>query len=99
MEPEEWLVTRFVEGETPSAERMREPAMLARVARALRAFHDGPPIAGTFDCFRVVESYRDKALTRGGTVPNAYERAHELAMRIEQIRDRRGAPSPATTTS
>ncbi len=46
VEPEGWLVTRFVEGTTPSVERMREPAMLARVAAALRAFHDGPPIAG-----------------------------------------------------
>ena len=41
VEPEGWLVTRFVEGEIPALERMREPAMLARVARALRAFHDG----------------------------------------------------------
>ena len=41
VEPEGWLVTRFVEGEIPALERMREPAMLDRVARALRAFHDG----------------------------------------------------------
>ena len=46
VEPEGWLVTRFVEGEIPPLERMREPEMLARVAAALRAFHDGPAIPG-----------------------------------------------------
>ena len=35
---------------------MREPETLARVAAALRAFHDGPEIPGTFDSFRVVET-------------------------------------------
>jgi thiamine kinase-like enzyme len=88
VEPEGWLVTRFVEGETPPPERMREPAMLARVAKALRAFHDGPPIPGTFDSFRVVEAYRDTALARGGKIPADYEWAHELSGAIEQ---RRGA--------
>ena len=86
VEPEGWLVTRFVEGTTPSVERMREPTMLARVAAALRAFHDGPPIPGSFDSFRVVESYRETAIAGGGTIPDAFEWAHELATRIERIR-------------
>ena len=86
VEPEGWLVTRFIEGETPSVERMREPDMLARVAIALRAFHDGPEIPGTFDSFRVVEVYRQTALDRGGTVPETYEWAHEIAGRIEAKR-------------
>ncbi|MDQ3121330.1 MAG: choline kinase family protein [Actinomycetota bacterium] len=86
VEPEEWLVTRFVEGTTPPAERLREPELLARVAAALRAFHDSPPLSGSFDSFRVVENYRETALARGGTIPSAYARAHELAGRIEGIR-------------
>ena len=86
VEPEGWLVTRFVEGSTPALERMREPDLLARVAAALRAFHDGPPIPGSFDSFRVVERYRETALARGGVVPDAYDGAHELAGRIERIR-------------
>ena len=91
VEPEGWLVTRFIEGEIPSVERMREPAMLARVAVALRAYHDGPEIPGTFDSFRVVEAYRRTALDRGGTVPDTYEWAHEIAGRIEA---RRAAEEP-----
>ena len=86
VEPEGWLVTRFVAGAIPPLERMREPVMLARIAGALRAFHDGPAIPGTFDSFRVVETYRDTALARGGRVPEAFDWAHALATRIEATR-------------
>jgi thiamine kinase-like enzyme len=91
VEPEGWLVTRFVEGAIPPAERMREPDLLARVAAALRTFHDGPPIPGSFDSFRVVETYRETALGRGGLVPADYEWAHGLARGIER---RRGDTPP-----
>lgn len=86
VEPEGWLVTRFIGGAIPPLERMREPDLLARVAGALRAFHEGPPIPGRFDSFRIVETYRDTALTRGGTIPEAYVWAHEIAGRIELLR-------------
>ena len=86
VEPEGWLVTRFVAGEIPSLERMREAATLQRVAAGLRTFHDGPEIPGTFDSFRVVETYRQTAEERGGRVPRAYEWAHEIAGRIERRR-------------
>ena len=86
VEPEGWLVTRFIEGEIPPVERMREPDLLLRVATALRAFHDGPAIPGTFNSFRVVESYRDTALEHGGRVPDAFAWAHEIAARIEARR-------------
>ena len=91
VEPEGWLVTRFVEGAIPQLERMREPATLERVARALRAFHDGPEIPGVFDSLRVVETYRQTALDRGGSVPEAFGLAHEIAARIES---RRAADAP-----
>ena len=83
VEPEGWLVTRFVEGASPPLERMREPDLLARVAAALRTFHAGPSIPGTFDSFRVVEAYRATALERGGRVPPDFDWAHEIAGRIE----------------
>ena len=86
VEPEGWLVTRFIEGEIPTLERMREPETLERVGRALRAFHDGPPIRGSFDAFRVVEDYRETALARGGEVPPAYEWAQGIAREIEARR-------------
>jgi thiamine kinase-like enzyme len=91
VEPEGWLVTRFLDGAIPPLERMREPLMLARVSAALRTFHDGPAIPGTFDSFRVVEAYRATALERGGNVPSEFEWAHALAGRIEE---RRSADAP-----
>ncbi len=93
VEPEGWLVTRFIEGAIPPVERMREPDMLARVAGALRAFHDAPRIPGTFDSFRVVEIYRDTTLERGGSIPEAYEWAYGIARQIERTRADAG-PKP-----
>ncbi len=91
VEPEGWLVTRFLDGEVPPLERMRKPELLRRVAQALRAFHDGPPLRGTFDSFRVVERYRETALDRGGEVPPAFVWAQAVATRIEA---RRGPRDP-----
>jgi thiamine kinase-like enzyme len=91
VEPEGWLVTRFVHGEIPGIETMRDEGMLRRVARALRALHDGPPIPGTFDSFRVVEAYRETALARGGDVPADFDWAHGIAREIEA---RRGGAAP-----
>ena len=93
VEPEGWLVTRFVEGRTPSPEELRDPRGLERVALALRRFHESAPIAGAFDSFRVVEAYRDTTLARGGRVPPEFERAHAIAARIEDaLAGARAAP-------
>jgi thiamine kinase-like enzyme len=86
VEPEGWLVTRFIEGEIPAPEHMREPEMLTRVAAALRAVHGGPEIPGRFDPFRVVGAYRETAERRGATLPAAFARAQEVATRIEAAR-------------
>jgi len=51
------LVFEFVEGETMTPERLREPASTAALAAALRALHGCEPIVATFDSFRLVESY------------------------------------------
>jgi thiamine kinase-like enzyme len=91
VEPEGWLVTRFIDGAIPPPERLREPAQLARVAGALRAFHHGPPIPGRFQALEVVEAYRDTALARGGRLPDEFAEAHALARRIA---DRRADQPP-----
>ena len=86
IEPEGYLVTRFIEGEIVPIEAIRTPACLARVANALRAVHAGPPIPSRFDSFRVVEAYRATAATHGIATPAAYEEAKQLADRIERAR-------------
>ena len=86
VEPEGWLVTRFVDGSIPPPERLREPEQLRRVAQALRAFHQGRSIPGRFDALEVVETYRDTAVERGATIPAAFSAAHEMAQRIADLR-------------
>ncbi len=86
VEPEGWLVTRFVEGTIPSQEVLREPEQLVRAARAVRAFHDGSAIPGRFDALEVVESYRDAAAARGAVLPAAFAATHATAVRIARLR-------------
>jgi thiamine kinase-like enzyme len=86
VEPEGWLVTRFIAGEPVPVEKMREPEILHRVASELRAVHGGPAVSGSFDSFRVVEQYLATALGRGGAEPDRYSWAHDIARRIESTR-------------
>src|SRR5439155_14746602 len=57
VEPEGYLVTRFLEGRALPPEEVRQPDMLRRVAETLRRVHEGPPFPTRFDSFRVVEAY------------------------------------------
>jgi thiamine kinase-like enzyme len=86
VEPEGYLVTRFIEGEIVPAEQMREPAMIRRVVAALRPVHKGPPLPGRFDAFRVVEEYRSAVFARGASVPAEYVHARQVARVIERAR-------------
>ena len=97
VEPEGWLVTRFVEGEIPPLERMREPETIERVAQRFgvpRRPTDPRPL-------RRVPRRRGRTgrpRSRGGAIPGDYEWAHEVA--DADRGDARGRPRcRATTTS
>jgi thiamine kinase-like enzyme len=79
VEPEGYLVTRYVEGEVGDVD-------VRRVGAALRRLHGGPELQARFDSFRVVEIYRGTALEHGVAVPSAYERAKATADLIERRR-------------
>ncbi|HEY7590933.1 MAG TPA: phosphotransferase [Candidatus Limnocylindrales bacterium] len=81
--PEGYLVTRFIDGSPLPIEDARRPEQLARVADALRRFHEGPAIPGLFIPLRIVEVYRALALERGVRMPPEYELAHAIGRRIE----------------
>ncbi len=83
LEPEGYLVTRFVAG---AVGRVDVP----QVGAALRRLHDGPRIPSRFDSFRVVEAYRAIAEERGVASPSRYGWASEIAHRI--AKHRRGVP-------
>lgn len=77
LEPEGFLVTRFVDGEVGRVS-------VDEAAATLRRLHGGARIAGRFDAFRVVEAYAEIAGRRGP------EWAHVIARQIEVRRT--GAP-------
>lgn len=86
VEPEGFLVTRFIEGSIVPVEAMRQPDTIRRVALALRAVHAGPALATRFDSFRIVEDYRSVAFREGVELPAAYATARQIARRIEAAR-------------
>jgi thiamine kinase-like enzyme len=79
VEPEGYLVTRFVDGEVGRVD-------VEQVGRALARLHAGPAFPARFDSFRVVEVYRATALERGVAVPAPYEQAKEVAEAVERRR-------------
>ncbi|MDQ3660075.1 MAG: phosphotransferase [Actinomycetota bacterium] len=86
LEPEESLVTRFIEGGPIAVEDMRTSRRIEQVATTLRKLHDGPSIPGRFDSFEVVESYKRIAEERGVKLPSAYEGAKAQADEIKRAR-------------
>jgi len=79
VEPEGYLVTRFLEGETGKVGAVEAASLLRRL-------HEGPPIPGAFDAFRVVEAYAATAAARGRGPTAGYTAAKAIAGRIERRR-------------
>jgi thiamine kinase-like enzyme len=92
LEPERYLVTRFVAGSAVRPEVMRTAPMLQRVATILRTFHESGPLPGAFDCFRIPEISARNARERGVAIPDALETALERAREIEAAFD--ASPEP-----
>jgi thiamine kinase-like enzyme len=86
LEPEGYLVTRFVEGVPVPPEELRRPERLRDLAHTLRRVHEGPAIRSRFDSFRVVEQYCATALAHGVAIPPAFDDAKALADAIEDAR-------------
>jgi len=85
LEPEGYLVTRFIAGQPIPPEQMRRPENLQRVAQTLRRVHALPPIAATFSPFRIVESYEVTARRFGVTAfPDHYAELRAYANEIER---------------
>ncbi len=84
IEPEGYLVTRFVEGKPAPPEELRRPGALRETAGLLQRVHGGSPLPTRFDSFRVVEAYRATAVAHGVSVPAAYDAAKARADQIER---------------
>jgi thiamine kinase-like enzyme len=87
VEPEGYLVTRFVGGAPIGPERLR--TRLPEVAALIRRFHERPGLPSRFDSFRVVEAYASTAAAHGVAVPASYDSAKRTADEIERRRGRK----------
>src|SRR5262245_39348915 len=83
LEPERYLITRFVTGTAIPTDEMGTSAVLGTVAPMLRTFHESGPLPGAFDCFPIPEQSASHARERGVTIPPAFEQAMERAGEIE----------------
>jgi thiamine kinase-like enzyme len=90
----EALVTRFVEGRVLFVDEAKEPSVMRRAVSALRRFHDGPEVPGSFSPFEVVRAYLALARERAVPFPAAMGEALSALDRIERALPADSAPCP-----
>lgn len=77
------MVLEFIQGETMSSARLREPAAIPRIAAAARALHAGPAFVNDFNMFRTMEFYLGIVQQHGFRIPDGYLDYVPVAERIE----------------
>ena len=77
------MVLEFIDGQTMTSARLREPAQIPRIAAAARALHAGPAFANRFDMFRTMDFYLDIVQRHGFRIPDGYLDYVPVAGRIE----------------
>jgi aminoglycoside phosphotransferase (APT) family kinase protein len=76
-------VLEFVHGQPMTAGALRDGAMVAAVAVALRRLHgSGLRMSHAFDSFQLVEDYARRSRARGGVVPGGYDDALACGRRV-----------------
>jgi thiamine kinase-like enzyme len=66
------MVLDYIDGETMSGERLRDPEMPARIAASLRRLHAGPRFLQDFDMFRITERYLEVVRARDVPIPTGF---------------------------
>ncbi len=72
IQPEGYLVTRFLNELPISPDEIRQPENILRVADILRKIHSMPVIPGSFDVFQVIEDYSEIARRLNVAFPTNY---------------------------
>lgn len=86
VQPEGWLVTRFIFGRRVPAEEVRQPDTIKRVAAVLLLIHNAAAIPGRFDSHAVVDEYRAVAESHGVSIPTDFDAARDTSERIRVAR-------------
>jgi thiamine kinase-like enzyme len=90
--PEGHSVARWIDGPILTAERIREPGLLAAVGRTLRALHDGPRIEGTWSVFDDIRDYTATARAEGLELPDDYDELLRRVAAVEAVFEAVDAP-------
>ncbi|MFN8454265.1 MAG: choline kinase family protein [Anaerolineae bacterium] len=83
IEPEGYIVSRFIEGRPVPLEQIAQPNNLSRAAAAIRQVHAMPAIPGEFSPFRVVEEYTQTARRYGVAFPENFSWLLEKMREVE----------------
>jgi len=73
IQPEGYLVTRFIDGRPVPPEELRQPENILRVMQTVRKIHTLPAIPGTFGAFRVIHEYAETARRYKVKLPRDYD--------------------------
>jgi thiamine kinase-like enzyme len=84
IEPEGYLVTRFLEGSPLPPEQVKRPENLAKIAGILRDFHSLPPIPGTFWVPQIVQDYTEIAREHQIDFPGNFDWLMECLAEAEE---------------
>ncbi len=83
IEPEGYLVTRFVDGKKIPPEEMVKPENIRRVAAKLRTFHvHAPPLAAEFNVFRRIEMLTAASRQHNCKFPSDFD---WIQLQVEQV--------------
>jgi len=83
IQPEGYLVTRFIEGRPLPPEEIGQPENIRRVVEAIKKIHNMPPIPGTFSPFRVVEDATEIARRYKVAFPENFDWLIERMREVE----------------
>jgi len=84
IQPEGYLVTRFIHGRSASPEELSEPENIRRVIDTVRKIHTMPAIPGIFDVFRVIRDYSDTARRYQVAFPKDFDGLIERLQEAEE---------------
>ena len=87
IQPEGYLVTRFITARPFPPEEITQPENIRRVMEIVREIHSMPEIPGTFSVFRTVEDYAEIARRYDVDFPEKFdwlmERTHEAEAAVK----------------
>jgi thiamine kinase-like enzyme len=83
IEPEGYLVTRFITGRPFPVEEISRPENIRRVVETIKKIHNMAPIPGTFSPFRVVEDYTEVARRYSVAFPQNFDWLIEHMRQVE----------------